>query len=570
MHFQGSKDILTMIRFGHEMNRPSIELQAQPQSGEAQFHTGDLPAPDRWTGLPWKAWLGYRRAIELDQIPDNQGVGQDDAALRSDDRYVVGVLCDGVSQSFYGDIAATQLTESLLDRLWATRDCAPERSLFEDWLIDIEAEIAQTVAAYRIPERIQTAIRAKMEARKSTVGSQSVMCAFVLDRDVKGGLLNVYQIGDAFTCAYISGETSGLNITSPWKAVHGSSNRFSILHLQCDPGGRIRSIGNSQRHLVHAALTGVVGVALYSDGVPANWAASLSDSSRPNSITDDLEVWAGRDDASFVVAFSPEIDTFLNNPVRSSIPPPPERKVIELPGVVEIDYHWGSRVLLLSLSLPVGETATLISPTGLELETEGSNLYLVHKPGVSIDGQRIELALSDGKRYTIRHSIVIVDPVFPPEKPSSRRTKTRFRVPTSALLVLLLAAGTSTGYYLIHKGRTDPITIKQGGQVPPASPAPEPTRQLSSDSHKPGPDQGANGIQWTKAMLQTPSGQKEALHALGFSENDLKTAIKQYQRKHKLRPADGKAGPQTQKQLLKDLNRPAKSKANSSSRSNTQ
>src|SRR6185295_2679194 len=59
--------------------------------------------------------LGYRRCKDFDE--GNQP-GQDFASVRGDKHYIVGVVADGVSQSFYGNLAAAYLSQFLLGYLW--------------------------------------------------------------------------------------------------------------------------------------------------------------------------------------------------------------------------------------------------------------------------------------------------------------------------------------------------------------------------------------------------------------------------------------------------------------------
>jgi hypothetical protein len=50
--------------------------------------------------------MGYRRSLGFDE---RNNPGQDYAVIRAESSYIVGIVADGVSQSFYGDLAAYHL-----------------------------------------------------------------------------------------------------------------------------------------------------------------------------------------------------------------------------------------------------------------------------------------------------------------------------------------------------------------------------------------------------------------------------------------------------------------------------
>ena len=89
-----------------------------------------------------EVFLGYRRALEFDEkdLP-----GQDFVTVRGGDGYVVGVVTDGVSQSFYGDRAAKYLSPKLLERLWETRENPPPEADLEGELRELERVFAKEV-----------------------------------------------------------------------------------------------------------------------------------------------------------------------------------------------------------------------------------------------------------------------------------------------------------------------------------------------------------------------------------------------------------------------------------------
>ena len=302
-----------MIESGNAKPGERLEqLHAQPQSGEAQLYSCDIAdsagnASRNGSAPSWRAWLGYRRGRDFDQVPNNEGTGQDNAALRADDRYIVGVVSDGVSQSFYGDLAATVVTERLLEGLWQYRAKPPNAAIFQEWLLGLEAEIADAARAFPLPARLLEAVREELESQRVNLGSKAVMAAFILDRHQEGGLLNAYQVGDPYLYAYLTPEKRNSGTDPNWVVSSHSSSAQPIVHLQCDPDGRLSSLGNTRRNPTYGVLTGVCGVALHSDGVAHDWGATLANLDSAEALRADLEVWAGKDDACFVVALAPAL-----------------------------------------------------------------------------------------------------------------------------------------------------------------------------------------------------------------------------------------------------------------------
>lgn len=276
-------------------------LHAIPRGKGTQLDSCELDG----SSPAWRAWLGYRRSHDFDQVPNNEGVGQDNAAMRADERFVVGVVSDGVSQSFYGDLAAGVVTDSLLDYLWANRQSPPEARSFREHLPAVEQEIAKAVDQFKIPSRVMEEVRAELEELRTRSGSQAVMAAFVLDRQKEGGSLTAYLVGDASLCAHVATQLAPLDPSPAWAFSPSASTADTILLLQGNANGRLRSLGDSDHHLVCESLSGVTGVAIYSDGVPADWGATLDGLDDPKSLHAGLDKWGARDDASLVAVLDP-------------------------------------------------------------------------------------------------------------------------------------------------------------------------------------------------------------------------------------------------------------------------
>ena len=90
----------------HQQRAPSTTVIVVPQDRETPAHTVGA-GPVTWT---W-AYARAQEAIEHGEL------GQDYLTFSFDDQGCCLVLCDGVSQSFYGELAAQILGDALLEWL---------------------------------------------------------------------------------------------------------------------------------------------------------------------------------------------------------------------------------------------------------------------------------------------------------------------------------------------------------------------------------------------------------------------------------------------------------------------
>lgn len=224
---------------------------------------------------------GYRRCVEYDAV---DGTGQDDAALRCDREYVVGVVADGVSQSFRGDLAARWVTSWLLEQLWRQREEPPEQgrlaAALEQHARDLEDKLADVEINRSLDAYMQRAL--DLNRRK---GSQAVLGAFVLR--ISDGRLDVFLLGDI----------RGMVLSD------GGVQRVAA----ADPKGRWAVPSRGALTLTHYRLEGVRTVWLASDGVKEEFFARLeaeglvTQQGVANSeLEAEMERWAADDDVSFI------------------------------------------------------------------------------------------------------------------------------------------------------------------------------------------------------------------------------------------------------------------------------
>lgn len=112
------------------------------------------------------------------------GVGRDFLAIREDSLRLAFALCDGVSQSFFSDLAARLLGEALLDWFWErTAPTSDETSLkggLSTLLQSLPGPVTIQVLTYAIPDETNDELRNEWEEKRAQ-GSQSTFIAGLLD-----------------------------------------------------------------------------------------------------------------------------------------------------------------------------------------------------------------------------------------------------------------------------------------------------------------------------------------------------------------------------------------------------
>jgi VCBS repeat-containing protein len=257
-----------------------IELRSDQWSGEVQYERTSLPLGTPGSNKKIDLVLGYRRSLDFDA---QDSPGQDYAAVRADaNGYVVGVVADGVSQSFYGHLAAYHVSDSLLNVLWQERTRPPSADELERELKRLEKKVAQEVVEnHPIPDNLVRLHREALEDKRSK-GSQAVFAAFVLNASRKQ--LHLYQVGDVDAI------------------VHYPNKRPELIHAP--PKGRWSSAGRSEMRLkltTYDGNEGASGIVIKSDGVGRDWGLKEKAlSGRAFALLS--EERAGVDDVSFVAA----------------------------------------------------------------------------------------------------------------------------------------------------------------------------------------------------------------------------------------------------------------------------
>jgi hypothetical protein len=131
--------------------------------------SSDTPASTVTSERLTYTWA-YRRA------PDSQ-IGEDYLEVREDGRRLAFALCDGVSQSFFGDLAARMVGSAVVEWLWSA---SFDAMALEDRLRDLCEPATEAVQDVQLPRELSPFVRDVLE-RKRAHGSESMFVAGAID-----------------------------------------------------------------------------------------------------------------------------------------------------------------------------------------------------------------------------------------------------------------------------------------------------------------------------------------------------------------------------------------------------
>lgn len=127
----------------------------------------------------------YAYSRSADTIKSNS-TGQDALTIREEGARLVFVLCDGVSQSFYGNLASRFLSEEMNLWLWQNSDHLFDQYEVGDtlsgFLNKLTENASRIVSNQSLPEDISPLLRTVLE-KKRGLGSESTFVAGCLDAD---------------------------------------------------------------------------------------------------------------------------------------------------------------------------------------------------------------------------------------------------------------------------------------------------------------------------------------------------------------------------------------------------
>lgn len=139
--------------------------------------------------------VAYARSADSRASDD---LGQDYLSVRQDGDRLAFVLCDGVSQSFVGDLAARVLGEAMLHWLWQLDAETIQAQVLQEachqYLQELSPTVAPQVTNYSLPGDLPPMLREVLE-RKRELGSESTLSAGLLD--VAADKLLLVWLGDS-------------------------------------------------------------------------------------------------------------------------------------------------------------------------------------------------------------------------------------------------------------------------------------------------------------------------------------------------------------------------------------
>lgn len=163
----------------------------------------ESPTPATWEHRERFSWrYAYARAAETQSMGE---VGQDCIVMDPGTTKLVFALADGVSQSFFGDLAATALGDGLvkwLNKLPSGLDRAGVQSSLESYLERLRQEVTEEVEIFPLPKSMP-AMLAEVLEQKRQLGSESMFVAG--KADLGEGRLLLTWLGD-MRCRIWNGE----------------------------------------------------------------------------------------------------------------------------------------------------------------------------------------------------------------------------------------------------------------------------------------------------------------------------------------------------------------------------
>lgn len=181
----------------------------------------------------------------------NNEPGQDYLTYRIEGGRFAFALCDGVSQSFYGDLAARILGDWLLAWIDKLDFRQPHREVEEALRQGLNAltdDASLQVRDFLIPEHISPMLRAVLE-KKRVIGSESTFIAGLIDIPTNAAIFA--WMGDSRLRLWHGAR----ELTAPFAGLFKTSERWSTVK---GPVG--------EAHLAFVALTEFDHLAVYSDG----------------------------------------------------------------------------------------------------------------------------------------------------------------------------------------------------------------------------------------------------------------------------------------------------------------
>lgn len=253
---------------------PAADMQivAEQVQSRVQYKVCSISNPN--DGATWSVALGYRRFREFDQ---GDHAGQDWCAVGAGGGRCVGVVADGVSQSFMGDLAAQRAGAALWQQL--LEQSTP--FTIEDvraWFERFGANIRTFVAEYPLTAGLPEMLKNSLEGKRTQHGSQTVLAAFTLDLTTRRA--QVLLLGDVRV------------------VVHHDDGR--IEHIEADARARWSSLKGLRGEPLLRSVEGVSAIVVFSDGLEGSYGDDVERAFDTTGFSTTAEAAAERDDVSLV------------------------------------------------------------------------------------------------------------------------------------------------------------------------------------------------------------------------------------------------------------------------------
>jgi hypothetical protein len=185
--------------------------------------------------------LAYSRAQET-RIDDD--LGQDYITIRYNDECIVFVVCDGVSQSFFGNLAATFLGDNLVRWLWEMpSSCQSKTDVLdfleqhlEDAIVPATELINQKAISNDLPEMLQQVLEDKRAKGSETTFS---CCRIDWPTDGRFGRITLASMGDTRVQLWENGTKlvnidnldDNLSFNYHWSSLRGVGSRVPLVQV---------------------------------------------------------------------------------------------------------------------------------------------------------------------------------------------------------------------------------------------------------------------------------------------------------------------------------------------------
>lgn len=268
----------------------------------------------------------YAYARSADSQSSND-TGQDYLTFFEDQHTIIFALCDGVSQSFFGDLAARFLGQALVKWLGSTAPSTADDfcSALDQHLANLTQAASQHVSKFVIPDDIPPMLQDVLE-EKRVFGSESTFVCGRIDfpkDSLPNGRLMLAWMGDSRLRLWGNGQERSQVLGNTFHTDQRWSTRRGPV------GGRPNCFVSS--------LSGVNRIAAYSDGLTVlDSYQTLPDNNAVNKVITDSQNQPQSDDIAFLEIALSQIQ---KQAVTAVIPAPERVAVAEKDGRIRAAWR---------------------------------------------------------------------------------------------------------------------------------------------------------------------------------------------------------------------------------------